>query len=162
MELPRDLQLKILQKLDMDGRVRLGIIGKLKIPETLSKAITTGLQKRISIPTWILDMSVIERQKFIDHQIALRIPISNMCSYDRYYDGSWLFRSQQQLQSRRWIKFAAVIYEFNRMYLNGFPDVQGLPADFVAANPQWVVDYPEDEWQLFCQPGSAFRTKIGV
>lgn len=159
MELPRDLQLRVLQKLDMDGRVRLGIIGKLKIPKSLSEAITTGLQKRISIPKWILDKSLAERQRFINQHVSLRIPISNMCSYDRYYDGSWLFRSQQQMRSRRWIKFAAVIYEGNRKYLNGVPDVQGLPTDFVEANPQWVVDYPEDDWRIFCQPGSAFRTK---
>jgi hypothetical protein len=162
MELPRDLQLKVLQKLDMDGRVRLGIIGKLKVPETLSEAITAGLQKRISIPTWILEMSLVERQRFIDNQVALRIPISNMCSYDRYYSGSWLFRSQQQMRSIRWIKFAAVIYEGKTMCLCGFPDVQGLPTDFVEANPQWVVDYPEDDWRIFCQPGSAFRTKTHV
>lgn len=158
MELPRDLQLKILQKLDIDGRVRLGIIARLDVPKPLAEAIATGLKKRVPIPAWIFDLGP-DKQDYINQRIAVRIPISNSCAYERYYDGRWLFHSQQ-IPSRKWIKFTAVLYDAGlreRLFRFGFPDVDGLPADFVEANPQWVVDYPDEEWRLLCQPGSAFH-----
>lgn len=168
-ELPRDLQLKVLQKLDMDGRVCLGIVGRLKVPKSLAEAITAGLRKRIPIPEWIFDLGPEQKQGYIEQTIALRMPISNGCNYERYYDGSWLLHSGQRMPSRLWMKFTAVIYEDERLSdaglrerrsRLGFPDVQGLPADFVDANPQWVIDYPEDDWKLLCQPGSAFRRLV--
>lgn len=39
MELPRDLQLKVLSKVNMDTRIKMGIIGKLKVPEALRKSL---------------------------------------------------------------------------------------------------------------------------
>ena len=35
--LPRDLQLHVIKKFDMDTRIKTGIIGKLKVPENLVK-----------------------------------------------------------------------------------------------------------------------------
>lgn len=159
MELPRDIQLKILQKLDIDGRVRLAIIGRLKVPKAIADAIAAGLQSRIPIPAFILEMDKEKQKIYLDQRVSVRIPISNSCTYERYYDGRWLFHSQQ-IRSRKWIKFTAVIYEDELLTRFGFPDVDGLPADFVAANPQWVVEYPDDEWRLLCQPGSAYRKPV--
>jgi hypothetical protein len=37
--LPRDLQLAVIKNFDMDTRIKTGIIGKLKVPEKLKKAL---------------------------------------------------------------------------------------------------------------------------
>jgi hypothetical protein len=45
-DIPRDLQLHVLSKLDMDGRIKCGIIGKLNVPETLTDAISKAIFKK--------------------------------------------------------------------------------------------------------------------
>jgi hypothetical protein len=44
-QLPRDLQLLVVSKMDMDARIKMGIIRKLKIPEAI-----TNLMKKIQFP----------------------------------------------------------------------------------------------------------------
>jgi len=39
MDFPRDIELKILSKLDMDGRIKMGIIGKLTIPDDVRQRL---------------------------------------------------------------------------------------------------------------------------
>lgn len=48
--LPRDLQLKIIQKFDMDTRIKLGMIRKLNLPQELKTQISKGFEARRSIP----------------------------------------------------------------------------------------------------------------
>ena len=41
MEFPRDIQLQILKHVDMDTRIKLGLIGKLQVPDHVKKIITS-------------------------------------------------------------------------------------------------------------------------
>jgi hypothetical protein len=45
--LPRDLQLHVIKNFDMDTRIKTGIIGKLKVPESLIKTL-----EKIQIPKY--------------------------------------------------------------------------------------------------------------
>ena len=88
--LPRDVQLKVFQKLDMDGRIKVGIINKLKIPKTLAERISHGLSLRLPIPYWIIK----DKPEYISQRKALNIPISKGAFYESYYGGDfWYVRS---------------------------------------------------------------------
>lgn len=43
--LPRDLQLRIVSKFDMDARIKCGIIGKLRVPNSLVATLNKVFQK---------------------------------------------------------------------------------------------------------------------
>jgi hypothetical protein len=45
--LPRDLQLLVIKKFDMDTRIKTGIIGKLKVPESLMNTL-----EKLQIPKY--------------------------------------------------------------------------------------------------------------
>lgn len=50
MDLPRDIVLNIVSKLDIDTRIKLGFIFKLKLPDTLVNELSRCLQVPSSIP----------------------------------------------------------------------------------------------------------------
>ena len=88
-DLPRDLQLKVFQKLDMDGRINVGIINKLKIPKTLSDKIAHSFSLRLPINDWLIK----EKPCYINQKKALNIPISEGAFYELYYGGDfWYFQ----------------------------------------------------------------------
>ena len=87
--LPRDVQLKVFQKLDMDGRINVGIINKLKIPKTLSDKIAHSFSLRLPINDWLIK----EKPCYINQKKALNIPISEGAFYELYYGGDfWYFQ----------------------------------------------------------------------
>ena len=67
-ELPRDLQLKVSSRFDMDTRINIGMVGKLRVPQELKNAITKSF-----------DMS----------SDAVKIPISYGRHYILDYNGNF-------------------------------------------------------------------------
>lgn len=66
--LPRDVQLEIIKRFDIDARIRTGIIGKIKIP----KAVEETLSNR----------PVISKNAFGSSYVFLGTPIRYHISYD--------------------------------------------------------------------------------
>jgi hypothetical protein len=90
-ELPRDLQLNVIQKFDMDTRIKAGIIGKLRVPPQLNIAITKSLNMRSKIPAWCLE-------KYVSQRRAILLPINDRCAYEMYYDRSFWFTPYEPIQ----------------------------------------------------------------
>lgn len=44
-DLPRDLQLQVIKRFDMDTRIRLGLVFKLRIPDHIKKALRNKLKR---------------------------------------------------------------------------------------------------------------------
>lgn len=51
-DLPRDLQLEIVKRMDMDARIKLGIIWKLRVHSSLAEKLADKLSKRVSTPSY--------------------------------------------------------------------------------------------------------------
>ena len=61
-ELPRDVQLQVIKKFDMDTRIKCGIIGRLHIPNTVKRHISAKLRHPTSVSynnivyRWYIDL----------------------------------------------------------------------------------------------------------
>lgn len=74
-ELPRDMLLEVVSKFDMDTRIKIGLIRKLRIPQKLNEEITKSC--KFKIPNII-------------NKTTIKIPISDFCGYELdYWCGSW-------------------------------------------------------------------------
>jgi hypothetical protein len=88
--LPRELQLIVMQKFDMDTRIMTGVIGRIHVPTRLKDAIAKGFALRVPFPDWGKDK---KWEDFLNGTISLIIPISTGCSYEQKHDGSfWLVK----------------------------------------------------------------------
>lgn len=154
--LPRDLQLKIFQKFDMDMRIHFGFINRLSVPQELQTKIKQCFNARIPYPDWLKGHPV-----WLDDRAALRIPISNGARYEISYCGdAWYMNNNVPTEPNGFVN--ALLY--SRDHRNnglGFPDVRGLPPDFLARHPESVLtrDWhlnPQIDIRICTQPGSAY------
>ena len=76
-ELPRDMLLIVVSKFDMDTRIKMGIIGKLRVPQKLNEAITKSYGYRLN--GFIEDLTGWVRST------TIKLPISNIFGYEIVY-----------------------------------------------------------------------------
>jgi hypothetical protein len=154
--LPKDLIMTIMRKFDMDTRIKAGVIGKLKVPHSLKRKITSSLNLRKPIPNWML---LEKRYDLISQVCAVKFPLSEDKAYELYYDGGGFYFSDSSRE------IYAILYTSHVDILwgpCGFPDVSGLPTDFVERHPEWIVkvDSPMSNQYICIQPGSCFKTQL--
>ena len=144
-DLPRDIILCIVQKFDMDTRIKMGIIGKINIPIALKEGIARHFKMRMPIP----------ENAYLYNACALKLPISNGGYYEMSYGGTfWLINTTERI--------CALLYVQSPLSSTGeFPYTNGLPHDFVemANSKGWLVPsrYAQSGAPSICaQPGSAF------
>lgn len=149
--LPKDIIMFIMRKFDIDTRIKAGVIGKLKIPEMLQNNIARSLAYLKPIPQWILG----EKPHLLSQAIAVRLPLSNNKRYELYYQGGGFWFADEN-------KIALLHATHVCEQTVGFPDIKGLPQDFVEMHLDWVVKYdhpnPFVEYFVLKQPGALYKS----
>ena len=151
-QLPRDLQLRIVQSFDMETRIKAGIINKIRPPPQLIIAIAKSHSLRRPVPKWL-------PEKYVWQRTAVVLPINENRAYEIMYDGSLWFTPRVPMQY-----FTALLHapldDVSKQRCSPFPDVRGLPEDFVemASRNGWIINTCRSSLihDVCIQPGSAF------